>query len=147
MLNPTPADGKLEITPYKGIAMDTVFEVKTSDWIVRHQPAEYQFMYQNSNGEYSIITEYTRQPSFKSVLPPTKKIIVKVRDTKGTIMIGSTTLVSQFQNETKTLDYHTTLFNASLKEGNLNKKLQQFSLISNDFNKFSSFQGFYTSKL
>jgi hypothetical protein len=40
-LNPTPADGKIVITPFRGIAMETIFSVETSDWIVRHEPAEY----------------------------------------------------------------------------------------------------------
>ena len=79
--------------------METEFTVETSDWIVRHEPAEYQFMYQNSNGEYSVITPFTSSPKFSSVLPPTKKLIVKVKDSKGTIMTGFTTVFSQFQNE------------------------------------------------
>lgn len=113
-LNPTPADGKIVINPYKGVAMETEFEMETFDWIVRHEPAEYQFMYQNSNGEYSVITPYSSSTSFKTYLPPTKKLIVKVRDAKGFIMTGSTTIFSQFQNETKTLESHKDEFSIAL---------------------------------
>jgi hypothetical protein len=101
--------------------METEFLMETSDWIVRHEPAEYQFMYQNSNGEYSVITPYSSNPSFRSILPPTKKIIVKVRDSKGFIMIGQSTIFSQFQNETKTLFTHTESFEAALLLDNFPK--------------------------
>ena len=80
LINPTPLDGHLSVDPWQGSAFDTEFNFSTSGWIVRHEPAEYQFMYLDSNEQFSVLSPYQSEPSLSVKLPPTKEIIVKVRD-------------------------------------------------------------------
>ena len=58
LINPTPIDGHLSVTPWQGGAFETDFTFNTSGWIVRHEPAEYQFMYLDSNDQFSVLSPY-----------------------------------------------------------------------------------------
>ena len=85
-MNPVPSDGRIEITPWTGNAFETEYLLNTTGWIVRHEPALYQFMYLDSNGQYSVLTPYQSETSLATLLPPTREIIVKVKDAKGFVM-------------------------------------------------------------
>ena len=58
LINPTPIDGHLSVNPWQGGAFETDFTFNTSGWIVRHEPAEYQFMYLDSNDQFSVLSPY-----------------------------------------------------------------------------------------
>jgi hypothetical protein len=103
-MNPTPLDGRLSITPWTGSAFETEFFLNTTGWIVRHEPAEYQFMYLDSNDQFSVLTPYQSETTLSTLLPPTKEIIVKVKDAKGFVMQGFSVVFCDFVDETKSLE-------------------------------------------
>jgi hypothetical protein len=79
-VRPTPKTGRVKVSPFQGQALFTVFTLEALDWIVRNNPAEYQFLYEDSNGYFSPISQFQRQSSLTTRLPPTNKVMVKVRD-------------------------------------------------------------------
>ena len=57
-VNPVPKDGRLVVTPSTGEAFDTEFRIEAQDWIVRHEPKRYQFLYEDENGQLSPLSGY-----------------------------------------------------------------------------------------
>jgi hypothetical protein len=56
-------------------------------------------------------------------LPPTKEIIVKVRDAKGIIMQASAVVFCEFEDEVKSLENHNQLFLSAMLNENLIVKM------------------------
>jgi len=80
-----PTGGTCSITPSRGIALETDFNLTCSDWKSDSTPLSYQFQYQLENGLYSMIY-HGLNSTVISWLPPGKhavKLIVIVIDRFG----------------------------------------------------------------
>jgi hypothetical protein len=60
------------------------------------------------------LTPYQSESTLITVLPPTKEIIVKVKDAKGLITQASSVIFCDFYDETKYLEKHKQLFDKVL---------------------------------
>ena len=81
----SPTGGTCSITPSRGIALKTDFNLTCSDWKSDSNPLSYQFQYQLENGLYSMIY-HGLNSTVISWLPPGKhavKLIAIVTDRYG----------------------------------------------------------------
>lgn len=79
-VNPLPKDGRVVVTPAQGEAFQTDFKIEAVDWLVRHEPKKYQFLYEDDNGQWSPLSGYQEANFIITKLPPTIKVAVLIED-------------------------------------------------------------------
>lgn len=75
-----PENGLISVQPIQGIAMQSLFLIQASGWNVQNGPAMYQFLYQDSVGQLHAFTQFQYSNQIQTMLPPTLKIVVIVKD-------------------------------------------------------------------
>jgi len=132
-INPPPQNGRLIVSPVQGEAFDSVFKLEAVDWIIRDKPARYQFLYEDNNGHWSPITNFQSANVIQTVLPPTIKVIVKLRDQKSGQAQGSSTVFSALENADKAVKAQTQMFEKAMSQSSRVETMKLFSLIVQNY--------------